>query len=217
MRPNAALAASNGNRGQGAGAGPAAPAASFGTPHRERNGVALDDLIRSLEAEWQLGLKLHGLQSPSQRAESLSGKVYGQIQFLHYSSPGVLHKLLDGFRQMAPVLQPATRLELLNERLNMEMPSKSRTGTPASSQGNRNVPPKTLKSAQPCEFVQANTHNSTREDCWDQACLPHVLLPPQYCCLNLPIALFTLLSLRHRTASACSLFSCLLRWSPIFV
>ncbi|KAF2678023.1 hypothetical protein K458DRAFT_423437 [Lentithecium fluviatile CBS 122367] len=135
-----------GNRGQSAGPGPGAPATAPNTPRKD--GAALNRLIRSLEDEWRLGLDVHDrLLSPSQRGDTLAGKVYGQIQRLYYSSEPALDKALEGFRQIALGFEHGKRLELLHGTLKSQTRSPlSRTGTPSSSQARPgSVPPKTLK------------------------------------------------------------------------
>jgi hypothetical protein len=137
-----------GNHGQAA--GPGAPATAPNTPRK--TGKELNELIRSLEDEWRLGLDVHNkLLSPDKRSDTLQGKVYGQIQRLFFSSPTALGTALDGFRQIAPGFEHGKRLELLHGSLKSQTQSPlSRAGTPASSQGRSvNMPPKSLKL---CEY-----------------------------------------------------------------
>jgi hypothetical protein len=122
-----------GNHGQPV--GPGAPATAPKTPRKD--GAALNKLIRSIDAEWRLGLDIHNsLLSPSKRSDSLQGKVYGQIQRLFYSSQESLDRALDGFRLIAPGFTHDKLLNVLHGTLKSQTPSPlSKAGTPLSSQG----------------------------------------------------------------------------------
>jgi hypothetical protein len=139
-------------RGEDAGPGAPAPVTTPNTPRKD--GAALNELIRSLEDEFRLGLVYdEKLFSPSRRSDVLSGKVYGQIQRLYWSPEPALGRALDHFRQIAVNFAPDKRLEVLHGTLKSQTQSPlSRTGTPLSSQARPgNVPLKTLVS---CEWHQ---------------------------------------------------------------
>lgn len=137
-----------GNGGQSAGPGAPAPATTPNTPRKD--GAVLNKLIRSLEDEFRLGLVYEGLLSPSKRSDALSGKVYGQIQRLYWSSEPALDKALDGFRLIAPGFAPDKRLEVLHGTLkSLTQSPLSRARTPSSCQARPgNVPPKMLVSCE---------------------------------------------------------------------
>ncbi|KAF1844339.1 uncharacterized protein K460DRAFT_317788 [Cucurbitaria berberidis CBS 394.84] len=116
------------------------------TPHHLRPGAAIDELIRSLEAEWRIGLKVRGADwSPLRRSTNdQADKIYGQVQHLFYSARVALNQALATFKELAPFWPHEKRLELLSGVLSSKKGDKntiSRTSTP------KNDPPKTLKSS----------------------------------------------------------------------
>jgi hypothetical protein len=118
------------------------------TPRHPKSGAALDDLIRSLEDEWRLGLKVRGaLWSPQKIDEkSTADKVHGQIKRLFFSARPALEIALELFKDTAPGFAPNKRLELLHGILKSKTKSPiSRVGTPL------NEPSKSLKSVQTCK------------------------------------------------------------------
>ena len=136
------------NRGQDTGAGAPAPVPTPNTPRK--GGAALDRLIRSLEDEYGLGLIQQGLLSPSQRSDALTGKVYGQIKRLYWSSEPALEEALEKFRQIASGFAPEQHLGLLHGTLKSQLQSPlSKAGTPSSSQARRSDV--SLRTLVPCE------------------------------------------------------------------
>lgn len=113
------------------------------TPHHPKTGAALNALIRDLEHDWQLGLAVRDKYWSPHKAdkESLSEKVYGQIQHLFYSARPALNDALDIFKNTAPGFAQSARLNLLHGIL------KSKTQSPVSRAGTPlNEPPKSLRS-----------------------------------------------------------------------
>lgn len=133
----------------GSASGPAGAAASLpGTPHHLRPGAAIDERIRSLEAEWQIGLKIRGAGWSPHRsnANDTADKIYGLVQRFHYSAETTLNQAIASFRELAPEFAPEKRLDLLYRILSSKTKKDSidpisRTGTP------KNEPPKSLKAS----------------------------------------------------------------------
>lgn len=109
------------------------------TPQHPRSGAVLDDLVRSLDSEWQLGLSRtnNHLSSPSQ-PRTLAGRTYSRIQLLFYTSRPALDDALRIFNSTARGCPLEKRLETLYRILLAQPTPVPRSGTP------RNVPPKTL-------------------------------------------------------------------------
>lgn len=151
MRSNARQPHPQGRRGQAADL--PAPAPTPNTPRKD--GVTLNALVRSLEADWHLGLAARdNTWSPSKSNDALADKVYGQLKRLHFSSGPALDQALSSFKQIAPGFEHAERLKLLHGTLRSQTQSPlSRAGTPLGTEGTRNVPLKTLKLSQPCEYL----------------------------------------------------------------
>lgn len=123
----------------------------------KRTGDSLNELIRSLEAECQLGLQVRdSTWSPSKRAGSLEDKVQGQIKRCYFSSEPALRQTLQKFKADAERLpEQEERLKLLHLLL------RSQTSTPQSS--------RVLRSQTPRE----DSHKSLR----DQGCKFTFLVP----------------------------------------
>lgn len=144
MRKSTRLA--QGNHGQSpepTGAGPTAPR----TPHHPKSGAVLKQLIQSLEAKWQLGLKVHEHQSPAQ-TRTTADKIKARIQYLFFSSRPALDEALEKFEASAAGLAPEEHVYVLDGLLK----SKQFTNSPQSLSGipvgTRNQPPKSLLSAE---------------------------------------------------------------------
>ncbi|KAI4662225.1 uncharacterized protein J4E79_004514 [Alternaria viburni] len=116
------------------------PAVSLPATPRHRSGAALNELICSLERQWNIGLRLRGNGwSPNKAIPSdAADKVNALIQFLFYSAPTALEEAIEQFKGDAPSLTREERLEKLREILSRvkkgELESKGRTP--------RNEPPK---------------------------------------------------------------------------
>jgi hypothetical protein len=139
----------------GAATGPAGslplPLPLPGTPHHIRRGADIDNLIRSLEDKWRIGLKLRSAEwSPKKSAGStddLADKIYGIVKRLFFSAQPALNDAINTFEEQASRTAPRERLRLLY-RILLSKTKKdggpvSRTGTP------KNEPPKSLASALP--------------------------------------------------------------------
>lgn len=116
------------------------PAVSLpATPHH-RSGAALDELICSLERQWNIGLRLRGDGWSPKKAipNDAADKVHALIKFLFYSAPTALDEAIEQFKGEAPGLTREGRLQKLREILSRvkkgELESKGRTP--------RNEPPK---------------------------------------------------------------------------
>lgn len=84
------------------------------TPHRPRPRNALDELIASLEADYQLGFLIRDeTWSPKKTTGSLGDKVQRRIRQLFYTSRSTLDQALQEFKVKAE------RLPLPNERLTL--------------------------------------------------------------------------------------------------
>lgn len=141
------------------------PAASLpGTPHL-RPGAAIDDLIRSLEKEWKVGLKVRGAEWSPKRSnrDDTSDKICALVKLLFFSARPALHHAIKEFESLAPSLTREKRLVELHEIL-------SRTKKSQSVPNGRmpyNEPPKS-----------SMTSSSGRYTCF--------LRPPKFLCALLP-------------------------------
>ncbi|KAF2642160.1 hypothetical protein P280DRAFT_449672 [Massarina eburnea CBS 473.64] len=158
---------SQGSRGQSAGPGAPhapAPAPAPNTPRR-RDGAGLNALIRSVEAEWRLGLQARDdTWSPSQTTHRLADKVCGQLKRLHYSSGAELDRALASFRLIAPGFEQSKRLELLHGTLKSQTRSPvSGTGTGTRGLDSANNGPTALRSVHiETDKCTASEHNDHR-------------------------------------------------------
>jgi hypothetical protein len=136
--------------------GPAASLPLPGTPHRR--GADIDNLIRSLEDKWKIGLKLRCTEwSPKKSAgDDVADKIYGIVKRLFFSSQRALDDAINTFEQTAPRTAPRDRLGLLYRALKDGVGPVSRTGTP------KNDPPKSLASVLAGKYFYA-------------ACLPSIV------------------------------------------
>jgi hypothetical protein len=117
------------------------------TPRHPRSGD-VDDRIRELERDWQLGLKVRGpLWSPQKADEkSTAEKVYDKIRRLFFLSEPTLDKALKSFKEIASHLAPNKQLDMLHVLLKSEIPTPiSKAGTPL------NEPAKSLN-IQTCKY-----------------------------------------------------------------
>jgi hypothetical protein len=116
------------------------------TPRHAKTGVGFDDLVRSLEQRYRLGLKVRdNLWSP-QKVKSAEDKVVGQIKHLFYTSRPALEEALKSFQDIENGFPPDERLKTLKGILKSKTQSPmSRAGTPL------NEPPNSLKSVQTCK------------------------------------------------------------------
>ena len=112
-----------------------------------RNGRALERLLRELENDYRLGLKIRDdTWSPASSDRSISEQVQGRIKRLYYSNEPALHKVLHAFREQlaaGPLLSSRDRLSLLQRLLHNE------TGSPIPRRPAPGVdidPHKTLRS-----------------------------------------------------------------------
>lgn len=125
--------------------------ANVGPLLAQRTGDRLDDIIRSLDSECDLGLQPRDKTwSPSRKANSRSDKVQGQLKWLFWSSKSAFDELLEDFKKRAPRLRDRdARLELLHSLL------KEHTSSPHPSRRPRSQTPSndTLKSLRspPCK------------------------------------------------------------------
>ncbi|XPS75497.1 hypothetical protein M3J09_007573 [Ascochyta lentis] len=149
MHQSSRLAYPQGNVGRGAGHRSAAAPASVPPSTPRKKGEGLDNLIRSLERQYQLGFKTNlEFKSPA-RNKTTADIVVDKIQYLYYSHGPALDEVLRTFASRAALLAKEQRLSellhILRSKIQHESPI-SRTGTPMSA---RNVPPKILKTPQP--------------------------------------------------------------------
>ncbi|KAF2828010.1 hypothetical protein CC86DRAFT_438904 [Ophiobolus disseminans] len=148
MRPTRRLEDNAWNR---MGSRPAVPAAASlphpQTPHRLRSNPGLDNLIRELDNEWQLGLTRgqSQLRSPAHN-RTAADRTYRRIQHLFYSARPALDDVLQDFGRTARAgLATEAPLDVLHDMLKSRVTPgpPSRTGTP------KNVPPKSLLTSNP--------------------------------------------------------------------
>lgn len=139
----------------GSARGPAGPAASLPrTPHHLRRVVAIDERIRSLEAEWRLGLKVRDENwSPGGvLPDDQPDKIYGMVQRLFWYTETALDEAIGSFRELAPVFPHEERLSLLSRVLTSKLKKDGKT--PPSRTGRpRNDPPKSLKQSLISEYA----------------------------------------------------------------
>lgn len=151
-----------GNDRNGAGHRSSAAPASVPVHHTpltpRKTGVALDNLLRSLEHQYQLGFKNKSEWSPA-RSKTAADVVAKKIQHLFFSSRTDLEDALAAFAKIATSTAQNERLGVLSNILRSKVP-RSRTGTPTST---KNVPPRSLDTAQPCKYIQARSHTITRQ------------------------------------------------------
>ncbi|KAG9191956.1 hypothetical protein G6011_10690 [Alternaria panax] len=117
------------------------PAASLpGTPRRP--GAAIDDLIRSLEKEWKVGLRIRGAEwSPKKsNVDDPPDKIYALVKFLFYRARPDLYDAIEEFKGLAPSLTREERLEALRRILSSRKESLLGSG----SRTPKNEPPKSL-------------------------------------------------------------------------
>ena len=152
MGPRTTPCRSNGRHNVAVDSGTAAPASLPNTPHHPRPGAALNDLIHTLEAQWQLGLKIREpTWSPVKGRKDIADKVYGQIQHLFYSAKPALNSVLQNFH-VAPGLAHDSRLQLLHGLLKAKAPSPS-----SSAATPLNEAPKSSKQWQSCKYTYKAT------------------------------------------------------------
>jgi hypothetical protein len=128
------------------------------TPRHPKSGD-VDNKIRKLERDWQLGLKVRGPLWSPQKADkkSTAEKVYDKIKRLFFSTDSALDKVLKTFDEIAHHVQTNERLNVLHVLLKNEIPTPiSRAGTPL------NEPPKS-RNVQTCKYKHL-TYNSGC--CW---------------------------------------------------
>lgn len=142
-----------GNVGSGAGqrsrAAPASVPVPPSTPRKK--GEELDNLIRLLEDQYQLGFSVSaGPRSPATR-KTTADILEQKIQFLFFSHRPALDDALARFTTTATVIPKEQRadslLDILRSTTKGATPT-SRSGTPLST---KNVPPKSLKQSQLCK------------------------------------------------------------------
>jgi hypothetical protein len=98
------------------------------TPNHMGTPNSINEIIRSLNATYDLGLQVQGPHwSPSTRSKSTAGKLCGRIQHLNYKDPTTLADGLNKFGRIALELSREERLDQLMRLLPL------RTGTPKSS------------------------------------------------------------------------------------
>lgn len=147
------------NRTQGDGRGCAGPSASVPVPPStpRKKGEALNQLLRSLEDQYQLGFKVSGEPRSPINKTSAADPVQNRIQHLFYRQKPALDEALVAFATTATYIPQAQRLsallDILRSKTQHDSPV-SRAGTPLSA---RNVPPKTLKAPQPCKCNHGHT------------------------------------------------------------
>ena len=138
------------SRGQSAGLVPP------DTPRKD--GTEFSELIRSLEEQWQLGLRVRDEKhwSPHKSANQLCDKVYGQLKRYYYG--GEFYEVIERFSMHAKAPSKwdteavkIARLTLLHETIKEfgRVPS----GTPGSGvRRGLSAGLHLLKTDQPCEF-----------------------------------------------------------------
>jgi hypothetical protein len=128
--------------GNRAAAGPAALSVPR-TPHHPKSGAALNDLVRSLDKNWRLGLEACGGQRSPAHNRTIADKTYSTIQRLFYSARPALDEIIERFNLSAPGFAYEKRLELLLGLLKSQtLTPSSRGGTPsgATNANPKNVP-----------------------------------------------------------------------------
>lgn len=111
--------------GNRAAAGPAALSVPR-TPHHPKSGAALNELVRSLDQNWRLGLEACGGKRSPAHSRTIADKTYTTIQRLFYTARPALDEIIERFNLSAPGFAHEKRLELLLGLL------KSQTLTPTS-------------------------------------------------------------------------------------
>jgi hypothetical protein len=103
---------------------------SPGTPQPSQSrgsGSALNELIRTLENKWRLGLSPRvEMRSPSKAANSMADKVYNNIQRLYYTDRPALDRILVNFDTEAAHGAPLTKLQSLLQLL-QRVPTQVKT------------------------------------------------------------------------------------------
>lgn len=140
-------------QGNGGGAGhrPTAPASVPPSTPR-KTGDELNRIIRSLEDQHRFGLIVPPVRSPI-RSKSVAELVADRIQQLYWSHRSTLDRALETFATTATYIPKDQKLEALRSILRSESQHDtptSRAGTPIDA---KNVPPKILKSLQPCKYA----------------------------------------------------------------
>lgn len=162
MRQPPHLIHPQGNAESGAGHRSGAAPASVPPLTPRKKGEGLDNLIRSLEERYQLGFKVRGeLRSPA-HSQTAADTVVKKIQYLYFSDGPALDQALAEFATTAISVAKDQRLDVLSNILRSKTQYKSpvsRSGTPISV---KNVPPKGLKTPQPCKYIHGSSlHTST--------------------------------------------------------
>ncbi|KAH9870156.1 hypothetical protein J1614_007078 [Plenodomus biglobosus] len=133
------------------------------TPHHPKSGAVLKQLIQSLEAKWQLGLKVHEHQSPAQ-TRTTADKIKARIQYLFFSSRPALDEALEKFEASAAGFAPEEHVYVLDGLLKSKQFTKSpqsRIGIPV---GTQNQPPKSLLSAEQTSQSRGRLREESRYD-----------------------------------------------------
>jgi hypothetical protein len=129
----------NGNtRGLGPVASLPVPRTPERGPRKELDGI--DDLVRSLEERWQIGLKLRGDKWSPRRnnADDKADKVFGLIKFLFHQNPPALRDVIESFQHLDVDTFYGERLTLIHKTLKTKSETiqaeksepVSRAGTP---------------------------------------------------------------------------------------
>jgi hypothetical protein len=130
------------------------------TPRKK--GEGLDNLIRSLEERYQLGFKVRGeLRSPA-HSQTAADAVAKKIQYLYFSDEPALHQALAAFATTATFLAKDQQLDVLSNILRSKTQYKSPVSKPGTPTNAKNVPPKSLRTPQPCKYIHDwSLHTST--------------------------------------------------------
>lgn len=153
------------------GAGPNA-AHGPGTPQHPRTGDTLNEIIRQLECEFNLGLEVRSeTWSPLKNDSSLANKIQGKIKRLYFSSEPALQQILDDFKAKAGNVVRGKRLELLHQLLRAQTSSPRSPNVPGS-RSLRDESHKSLR-APPCTF---RPHYQSL-DIFSSFSLPYSMLP----------------------------------------
>lgn len=118
------------------------------TPHHQKpNGAALKQLIQSLDAKWQLGLRVDEHRSPAQD-RTAADIIKARIQHLFFVSKPTLDEVLATFESIAAGFAHSQHLDLLDGLLKSKRAVNSSQSRTDTFIGTANHPPKSLSSTE---------------------------------------------------------------------
>ncbi|EUC37737.1 hypothetical protein COCCADRAFT_1400 [Bipolaris zeicola 26-R-13] len=98
--------------------GPPAPPSLPGTPPRNQTGERLNDIVESINRDFDLGIQIRGHYSPLKlNQKDPRNKVYEYIKFLFFQNRKALKQAIQEFKSSAQQEQPKERLTLFHKLL----------------------------------------------------------------------------------------------------